>query len=243
MPLLTVCSDPAKPGRVALSKHRIQSRWLLWNPTLQKTTGWVPGKNSRCNYTATVSAVGFAAQQLPQHILQNPAVGVVERFLRRVDADQRVELDRVSCAVSAARTFTCASGGEFFDYVADAGDLEDFFAGQLERFGGLSGAKLQRQNSHADQVRAVNAFVAFGDDGANSQQARAFRRPVARGAGAVFFAGKNDERRAVRDDIFPRRRRSTSPDWSGRWRVNPPSTLTSLLRRRTLANVPRTMTS
>ncbi len=29
---------------------------------------------------------GFRRQQLPQHILQNPAVGVVKRLLRRIDA-------------------------------------------------------------------------------------------------------------------------------------------------------------
>src|ERR1700742_3093246 len=40
----------------------------------------------------------------------------------------------------------------------------------------------------------MNALVAFGDDGAHSQQTRALCRPVARGAGAVFFSSENDER-------------------------------------------------
>jgi len=38
----------------------------------------------------------------------------------------------------------------------------------------LSGLELQRQNSHPDQIRAVDAFVAFGDHCGNSEQARAF---------------------------------------------------------------------
>ena len=38
--------------------------------------------------------LGLAGQQLPQHILQNPAVSVVQRFLRSIDAHQSFELDR-----------------------------------------------------------------------------------------------------------------------------------------------------
>ena len=152
-----------------------------------------------------------------------------------------VELDGL--ALPLARTFTCCPAAKFSTRFADAGDFENFFAGQIERVGILSGGELQRQNSHADQIRAVNALVAFGDDGAHSEQQRAFRRPVARGAGAVFFAGENHQRRTFGEIFLARRRRSTFRCWSGRWRVNPPSVATSLLRRRTLAKVPRTMTS
>ena len=35
---------------------------------------------------------------------------------------------------------------------ARAGNLKNFLTGQLERFSILPGGKLQRQNSHADQV-------------------------------------------------------------------------------------------
>ena len=34
---------------------------------------------------------GLGGQQLPQHVLQNAAVGVVQRFLRSVDAHQSLE--------------------------------------------------------------------------------------------------------------------------------------------------------
>ena len=54
----------------------------------------------------------------------------------------------------------------------------------------------QRQHAHADQVRAVNALEALGDHRLHAQQHRAFRRPVARRAGAVFLAGQDDQRRA-----------------------------------------------
>jgi len=66
-------------------------------------------------------------QQLSQHILQDPAVGVVERFLRRIDSNQRAELRRL--AVGGGADFYFAAGGEVVDQGADAGDLEYFFAG------------------------------------------------------------------------------------------------------------------
>src|ERR1700693_484060 len=144
-------------------------------------------------------------QQLPQHILQNAAVGVVERLLWRIDAHQRVELDRLvlppSTAVSArsGAHFYLAPGGEVFDTIADSGDLEDFFARQLERFGVLSREKLQRQNSHANQIRAMNALITLSDDRETAEQARAFGCPVAGGAGTVLFSGENYQRRAFRN--------------------------------------------
>ena len=42
----------------------------------------------------------------------------------------------------------------------------------------------------------MNALEAFGDHGFHAQQQRAFGGPVARGAGAVFFAGDDEQRRA-----------------------------------------------
>ena len=55
----------------------------------------------------------------------------------------------------------------------------------------------QRQHAHAHEVRAVDALVALGDDGADAEQQRALRRPVARRAGAVLLAHERDERDAL----------------------------------------------
>jgi len=84
------------------------------------------------------------------------------------------------------------SGGEVIDCVADAGDVEYLFSRQLERFGVLSWRELQRQNAHADEIRAMNAFVAFGDNCAHAEQRRTFRGPVARRSRAVLLAREND---------------------------------------------------
>src|SRR5580693_1984408 len=136
-------------------------------------------------------------QQLPQHVLQNPAVSVVKRFLRRIDSHQCLELDGLSFRLGA--DFYMASGGEVFYHIADSGDVEDFLAGQLEQFCVLTGRKLQGKNPHADKIGAMDAFVALCDHGFDPQQARAFSGPVAGGATAVFFSGQNNQRRAFRN--------------------------------------------
>src|SRR5580698_5035642 len=43
----------------------------------------------------------------------------------------------------------------------------------------------------------MDALVAFGDDGVDAEETRAFGGPVARGTGAVLFAGEDDEGSAV----------------------------------------------
>ena len=73
----------------------------------------------------------LVGQQLPEHILQNPAVRVIERFLRRVDAHQCLELDRI-LALRSGRHMQGTSGREVLDHVADAGNLEYLLARQFQ---------------------------------------------------------------------------------------------------------------
>ena len=89
----------------------------------------------------------------------------------------------------------------------------------------------------------MDALEALRDDRAHAEQLRPLRRPVARRARAVLLAREDDQRHAFlvvalgasKIDIC-------SP--SGRWRVDVPRFPgTSWLRRRTFANVPRTITS
>ncbi len=84
-------------------------------------------------------------------------------------------------------------------------------------------AELQRQHAHADQVAAVNPFVAGGDHGAYAQQEGAFGGPVAAAAGAIFGAGQNDQRRAAFGGTSSRRRRSSSARRSASDACTPPS--------------------
>ena len=95
-----------------------------------------------------------------------------------------------------------------------------------------------------DQVRAVDALVALGDDGADAQELRPLGRPVARRARAVLLARQDDQRDALGLVALARRRRSSSPRRRAGGGYSPPRCPgASLLRSRMLANVPRTITS
>src|SRR6266404_8429976 len=116
----------------------------------------------------------FAGQQLPQHVLQDAVVSVVERLLRSVDANNSLELSRLP-------TFhpnrNLPPGPKFLDHILDARDLEYFFPSQLEHFRIFAGKELQRQDAHPYEVRPVNPFVALRDHRAHAQQPRSLGRP------------------------------------------------------------------
>src|SRR5690606_31055695 len=68
---------------------------------------------------------------------------------------------------------------------------------QAERIAALALHELQRDDAHHDQIAAVDALEALGDDRLDAKQRRALGRPVARATGAVLVAGQDDQRRAV----------------------------------------------
>ena len=79
----------------------------------------------------------------------------------------------------------------------DTIDVEGFAAVQPQRADAVAILELQRQHAHADQVRAVDALEAAGDDRPDSEQHGALGRPVARRAGAVFLASQHHGRNAL----------------------------------------------
>ena len=93
------------------------------------------------------------------------------------------------------------------------------------------------------QVRAVDALVALGDHRPDAEQVRPLRRPVARRARAVLLAREHDQRRALVEVALDASKIVISSPL-GRCTVHVPRCPgTSRLRSRTLANVPRTITS
>ncbi len=48
------------------------------------------------------------------------------------------------------------------EIVGEAFDFEDFVAGEAERFGSFTWREFERQDAHADQIRAVDTFETFG---------------------------------------------------------------------------------
>src|SRR5215211_1420518 len=62
----------------------------------------------------------------------------------------------------------------------EAGDVEGVVACKAKGFCALAVYVLQREDTHADQIRAVDALEALGDNGPDTEQERALRRPVTR---------------------------------------------------------------
>src|SRR6185312_5015351 len=72
-------------------------------------------------------------------------------------------------------------------------DRVELLSGESQRAAAFARLELQRQNAHSDEVAAVDAFIAFGDHGADTQKRGAFGGPIPGGAGAVLFAGQDDQ--------------------------------------------------
>ena len=115
----------------------------------------------------------LAVCELTQHVLQDAPVDEVLLLFRRIDAHDRLEGLLLAVGVDGRdRDFLRARETEAFDAVR-------LFTREPQARGRVAVELLQRHDTHADQVRPVDAFVAFREHGLDSQQRRAFRRPVA----------------------------------------------------------------
>src|SRR5688572_23291598 len=112
--------------------------------------------------------------QLAQHVVQDAAMLEVLALFRRVDAHADFELDR------RARGRSCDDSDDFRRAAVQPDDLECLLAAQAQRLRVLAFLELQRQHTHADQVRAMDALEALGDHGFYAEQHRALGSPVAR---------------------------------------------------------------
>ena len=88
--------------------------------------------------------------------------------------------------------------------LAGGGEIRFFVALDAQRLRRVRALELARQHAHADQVVAVDALEALGDDRLDAQKLRALGRPVARGSGTVFLAAEDHRRRALRDVLHRR---------------------------------------
>src|SRR5690606_25677756 len=81
--------------------------------------------------------------------------------------------------------------------IDETDDVVGLLAGEPQRLGVLAVLELERDDAHADEVRAVDALEALGEDGPHAEQARALRGPVARRARAVLLARDDEERNTL----------------------------------------------
>src|SRR5713101_4880050 len=116
-----------------------------------------------------------ALQQLAEDVLEDAAVAIVGDFFGGVGAggDGEGFFFSVGGAGADTKNFSRRERGDAFD-------IEHLVAGESERGAVFAGLELKRENAHTDEVAAMDALVAFGDDGADAEEKRALGGPVAR---------------------------------------------------------------
>jgi hypothetical protein len=104
----------------------------------------------------------LARGQLTQYIMQNAAMAEVFDLFRGQQQYFGPE------ALDA--TIGCGSDhiGNFTGTVSETSDVEAFITVKSMAGGILTFQKLQRQYTHTDQIRSVDALEAFGDHGFNT---------------------------------------------------------------------------
>ncbi len=123
-----------------------------------------------------------------QHILQDAPGAEVFLLDGRIDAHDERQLEGLFPGGlhheggSTARSHVVAQPGDGEGHI-----LEPLHAVVVCGIG-----KVEGQHAHADEVAAVDAFKALGDDGTHAQQVRALGCPVAAGAHAVVFSADDD---------------------------------------------------
>src|SRR5215207_10741344 len=126
-------------------------------------------------------------RELTQHVLQDAAVAEVFELVERIDAaDERHLLD---LAVRRGDL-----GGELLSRLQLAGDAAQrhrLVALEAERGPRGLADEDERHHAHADEVRAVDALEALGDDGPDAEEVRALGGPIAGRTGAVLLAGED----------------------------------------------------
>ena len=115
---------------------------------------------------------------------------------------------RMVKARPSASTVTSNGSGPSAAIASSPSDAVALVAGEPERGRRLPRLELEREHTHAHEVRAVDALVALGEHRAHAEQERALRGPVARRARAVLLARDHDAAARLRSRTASRRRRS-----------------------------------
>src|SRR5262245_20227265 len=102
----------------------------------------------------------FLPNQLPQDVLQNPAIAVVLNFEWCVDSDACLKTSFFSIFCSHAYSHEHSR----LKTVGYTLDVENLKACQAEARGTLSFFELQRKDAHADEITSVDTLEAFRQD-------------------------------------------------------------------------------
>src|SRR6266536_3627470 len=164
-----------------------RKRWAVWPRAFEASSTPQKAEPPRSASDQAWELCAFA-QQPPEHVPQDPAVLEVLALARGVEADAGPELLLVRSHGDLARL-----------PVLDALDGELLATRHAEGLRVLAVHELQRQDSHHQQVRAMDPLVRLRDHRADAEQVRALRRPVARRARSVLLARDHEQGRALVD--------------------------------------------
>src|SRR5690606_11642275 len=182
-----------------------------------ETHALTPARRARVNAGCSIGAVGCGSNPLPplsptplpqreRGYSGSGGLAGLQEVLGEALQDAAGLVDRdlfVGIQAAAYRhldTLAVAAGhhqGEGGAGLALADDVVGLGAVQAQADAVTAGQELQRQHAHADQVGAVDALEALGDDGLDAGQAYALGSPVAAGTLAVVGAGDDDQRLAA----------------------------------------------
>src|ERR1700722_2993963 len=105
--------------------------------------------------------------QLPQYVGEDAAAAVVFGLLRRIDARDCIDCFHVSVELGLDVHWGLAAR---VDCCWNALHRKCFEAGQAEACVSLARWELERQHSHADQIRAVNTLETLCDDDLHAEE-------------------------------------------------------------------------
>src|SRR4051812_20311387 len=95
-------------------------------------------------------------KQLPQHVLQDSPVLIVQHLLRGIDPNGDLEAGAAT-VIPAGVHHQCPAGGKCgVDRAAKALEIVGFASGEPQAVDRLPWSELHRKNAHPYQVRAVN---------------------------------------------------------------------------------------
>src|SRR6266540_2183619 len=100
-------------------------------------------------------------RELPEDVLKNSSVLVVENLLRRVDANPRLEVARRRARWRHANGDVAAAREVAGEHLRKPDDVVRLLAGETERLASVARRKLERNDPHADEIRSVDPLVAL----------------------------------------------------------------------------------
>src|SRR6185503_11526858 len=128
--------------------------------------------------------------EIPQHIGQDAAVAEIVELIDGIDAAENLGLPAGAIGRGDFEVEDLARPETFSNSV----NSDELRTAQPEGLPAVLAHELQRQHTHADQIRAMYALEGLRDHRTDTKKPRSLRRPVTRGAGAVFLARKNHQR-------------------------------------------------